>query len=167
MISSQDFLAHADELLTAGRRRGAPPQVNLRRAISAAYYGVFHHLLADAADAMVGKTRRGEPGYGIVYRAFEHGRMRDRAGRAINLPDKIAHRLGIAAFSNLLRNGAAAFVALQAERHKADYDPHYRPSLDTARAQIEAARGAISNFSVADKAEYQLFLIMLLFEARD
>jgi hypothetical protein len=116
---------------------------------------------------LVGKTKRAEPGYAIVYRAFEHGRMRDRAGRAINLSDKIANRLGLAAFSNPVRNGATAFVALQAERHKADYDPHYRPSLDTARAQVEAARGAIANFSAADKAEYQLFLIMLLFEPRD
>jgi hypothetical protein len=166
MISAQDLLTHAEDLLAAGRR-GAPLQMNLRRAISAAYYGVFHHLLADAADSLVGKTKRAEPGYGIVYRAFEHGRMRDRAGRAINLSDKIANRLGLAAFSNPVRNGATAFVALQAERHKADYDPHYRPSLDTARAQVEAARGAIANFSAADKAEYQLFLIMLLFEPRD
>jgi hypothetical protein len=166
MISPQDLLAHADELLAPGRR-GAPLQVSLRRAISASYYGLFHQLLTDATDSLAGKTKRAEPAYGIVYRAFEHGRMRDRASRAINLSPRTAARLGIIAFSDTLRNGAATFVALQAERHKADYDPHYRPSLETARAQIEAARNAIANFAAADKAEYQLFLIMLLFELRD
>lgn len=166
MIAPQDLLTHAEELLTPGRR-GAPLQVNLRRAISASYYALFHQLLADATDSLVGRTKRAEPPYGIVYRAFEHGRMRDRATRAINLSARSATRLGIAAFSDTLRNGAAIFVALQAERHKADYDPHYRPSLETARAQIEAARNAIGNFAAADKAEYQLLLILLLFELRD
>lgn len=166
MISAQDLLTHAEELLTSGRR-GAPLQVNLRRAISAAYYGLFHHLLTDATDGLVGRTKRTEPAYGIVYRAFEHKRMKDRAGRAINLSPKAASTLGITAFSDLLRNGAATFVALQAERHKADYDPNYRPSLETARAQIEAARDAIADFSAAPKPEYQLFLVTLLFEPRD
>lgn len=128
MISAQDFLTHASELLSSGRR-GAVPQVSLRRAISAAYYGLFHYLLADAADGLVGKTKRTDPSYGIVYRAFEHGRMRDRAGRAINLPVKAARTLGISAFSDHVRNGAAIFVALQIERHKADYDPNFRPNL--------------------------------------
>ena len=166
MISAQDLLTHAEDLLTSGRR-GAPLQVNLRRAISAAYYGLFHHLLTDATDGLVGRTKRTEPAYGIVYRAFEHGQMKDRAGRAINLSPKTASTLGIGAFSDLVRNGAATFVALQAERHKADYDPNYRPSLETARAQIEAARDAIANFSAAPTPEYQLFLVMLLFKPRD
>lgn len=166
MISAQDLLTHAEELLTPGRR-GAPLQVNLRRAISAAYYGLFHHLLTDATDGLVGRTKRADAAYSIVYRAFEHRRMRDRATRAINLSPKVAGSLGITAFSDLVRNGAAAFVALQAERHKADYDPNYRPRLETARAQIEAARNAVADFSGAAKPEYQLFLLMLLFEPRD
>ena len=93
--------------------------------------------------------------------------MRERALRSINLSQKATAKLRIDAFSDGLRNAAATFVTLQVERHKADYDPHYRPSLDTARAQIAAARNAIEKFAAADKGEYQLFLAMLLFELRD
>jgi hypothetical protein len=166
MISAQDLLSHAEDLVLS-KRPGALPHVNLRRAISAAYYGLFHQLLADAADSLVGKTRRTEPAYGIVYRAFEHRRMRDRASRAINLSDKLRASLGIQTFSSSIREGAAAFVELQTERHKADYDPAYRPSLETARAQIGVARDAIADFARAPKGEYQLFLLLLLFEPRD
>lgn len=93
--------------------------------------------------------------------------MRDRASRAINLPKKLGSSLGISAFSTPIRNGAAAFVALQAERHRADYDPNYRPSLANARVQISLARDAIAEFSNVARDEYQLFVIMLLFEPRD
>lgn len=169
MITAQDLLSHAEDLLNLGRR-GAHAQVNLRRAISAAYYGLFHYLLADAADTLVGKTKRSEPAYALVYRAFEHGKMRSRAEQATKPQSKIAKALpsfGIAAFSDHIRKGAAGFVDLQAERHKADYDPRYRPSLEAAQAQIDAARRAIENFTNAEKAEYQLFLLILLFEPRD
>ena len=169
MISAQDLLSHAEELLGLGRR-GAPSHVNLRRAISAAYYGLFHQLLGDAADTLVGKTKRSEPAYALVYRAFEHGKMRSRAEQATKPQSKIARALpsyGIASFSDHIRKGAAGFVDLQAERHRADYDPRYKPSLETAQAHVDGARRAIESFSQADKAEYQLFLLMLLFEPRD
>lgn len=169
MISAQDLLSHAEDLLNVGRR-GAPSQVSLRRAISAAYYGLFHYLLADAADTLVGKTKRAEPAYALVYRAFEHGKMRSRAEQAARPQSELARALpsfGLSAFSDEIRKGATAFVGLQIERHKADYDPRYRPRLETAQAQIDAARRAIERFSSADKSEYQLFLLMLLFEPRD
>ncbi len=166
MISARDLLAHAEDLVSLGRP-GALPHVNLRRAISAAYYGLFHQLLTDAADSLVGRTKRSEPAYSIVYRAFEHRRMRDRASRAINLSEKLRASLGIATFSPSIREGATAFVALQTERHRADYDPAYRPSLETARAQINIARDALADFASAAKSEYQLFLLLLLFDPRD
>jgi hypothetical protein len=166
MIAAQDLLTHAEELLASGRR-GQLTHVSLRRSISAAYYALFHQLLADAADALVGKTKRAEPAYGIVYRAFEHRRMRERANRAINLSPKLANTLGVKNFSDEIRDGASAFIALQAERHRADYDPSYKPSLDIARAQIAIARDAIDDFSNVAKGEYQLFLLMLLFDPRE
>ena len=169
MISSDGLLFHAEELLDPGRG-GTPSEIDLRRAISAAYYGLFHYLLTEAADTLVGKAKRSEPAYALVYRAFEHSKMRSRAEQATRPQSKITKSLpsfGIAAFSQEIRQGATAFVGLQIERHKADYDPRYKPDLETAKAQIDAARRAIEAFSRADRSEYQLFLLILLFEPRD
>lgn len=169
MIGAQELLLHAQRLLDSGRPSD-PSETDIRRAISAAYYSLFHYLLTDAADGLLGKTKRSEPAYALVYRAFEHSKMKSRAAQAARPQSKIAKALpsfGISSFSDSIRNGAVAFVALQAERHKADYDPRYHPSIESAQAQIDAARQAIATFSQADRAEYQLFLLMLLFEPRD
>lgn len=166
MISAHDLLMHADDLVSAGRR-GTAQHISLRRAVSAAYYGLFHYLLTDATDGLIGKTKRSNAAYSLIYRSFEHRKMRDRATRAINLPQKLRASLGIANFSMPIRYGAAAFVQLQAERHRADYDPNYKLSADTARTQISLARDAITAFSTAAKEEYELFLVLLLFDPRD
>jgi hypothetical protein len=169
MISAKDLLSHADQLLET-KGKGAPAQVNLRRAVSASYYALFHNLLTDAADALVGKTKRPEPAYALVYRAFEHSKMRQRAEQAINPGSKLSKslpRFGIPKFSEHIRRGATAFVDLRLERHRADYDPRYKLVLETAKAQVDAARTAIDNFSKASEPEYRLFLLMLLFDPRD
>jgi uncharacterized protein (UPF0332 family) len=169
MINADDLLSHADALLVS-KGKGAPSQVNLRRAVSAAYYALFHRLLADSADRLVGRTKCNEATYALVYRAFEHSKMRQRAEQAINPNSKIYKnlpRFGLADFSDHVRKGATAFVDLQIERHKADYDPRHKLTLETAKAQVGAARTAIANFSRASESEYALFLLILLFDPRD
>ena len=51
------LLDQADRLITS-QGRGAPRQADLRRAISTAYYSVFHAIVTNATDDLVGSTQR-------------------------------------------------------------------------------------------------------------
>ena len=75
IVNPLHLLEQATLLLTAAPGR-KPRQANLRRAISTAYYAIFHHLLTAAADEFVGKSLRGESRYSLVYRSIDHGAIR-------------------------------------------------------------------------------------------
>lgn len=55
-------LLEAARILALADEQGAPRQANLRRALSTAYYALFHCLARCAADTVVGalKARRSE-----------------------------------------------------------------------------------------------------------
>jgi len=140
MIESKRLLVIADDLV--GRtRKGPPPQTFLRRAISTAYYALFHHIVTAAADALVGRKHRRTPRYALIYRAFEHAKMRqvlellDRP----QLGDKARAALDMPAPSQDIRDVATAFSNLQKQRHWADYDPLGKVSASDARDLIEQA----------------------------
>jgi hypothetical protein len=61
----EDLFEQADVLLARGG------QADLRRAISAAYYGLFHFALTEAADMVVGKEHRSSARYSLVYRSID------------------------------------------------------------------------------------------------
>jgi len=72
-----DLIDQAEHL--AGKEPRKPKQASLRRAVSAAYYALFH-LLVD--EAVAGLARG--PGAGdlrdLLRRAFDHGEMRSVSG---------------------------------------------------------------------------------------
>jgi hypothetical protein len=74
-LSPDHLLEQADRLMAAPRR-GPPRQADLRRAISNAYYAVFHAVVTAAADDFVGMTHRDTPRYELVYRGVDHGSLR-------------------------------------------------------------------------------------------
>src|SRR5262245_20158318 len=71
IIDPDHLLDQADRLI-ASTGGGAPRQVDLRRAISNAYYALFHAVTTEAADDLVGRTHRQSPRYQLVYRSIEH-----------------------------------------------------------------------------------------------
>ena len=167
MIESNDLLqvAHA---LGKKRKGGAPKRADLRRAVSTAYYAVFHFLSKAAADALVGSTKSGSAAHTIVYRAFEHRRMHAACREASKqkLDAKLSNASGFVRFDESLRSGASAFVELQDRRHRADYDPNFAITTSETKSAIDMAETAITAFSGADKEQFRLFLILLLFQAR-
>ncbi|HEX4159525.1 MAG TPA: hypothetical protein VHY79_13710 [Rhizomicrobium sp.] len=163
-----EHLFEQAEALAAPPPAGPPKQVSLRRAISSAYYGVFHFIVAAAADQLAGVTRRSTSEYGRVYRSIEHKNVRELCENinkqnlpARYLPHVPANGLGtdIIAFS-------AAFVELQEKRHAADYDPMIRVKLSDARLAIRTARAAVGRFNAASNARRKAFLSLLLFPPR-
>lgn len=75
-ILNPDHLFDLAEKLIVASPAGAPRQVDLRRAISSAYYGVFHATLISAADHFVGATKRTTTEYALVYRSINHRSLR-------------------------------------------------------------------------------------------
>jgi hypothetical protein len=92
-----------------------PKQVDLRRAVSAAYYGLFHLLTTEAAANWKHQNQRGR-----FARMFDHGRMKTCSSRVSSrsLPlDPTAIPI-----ATDLKIAADSFVKLQQARHTADYD---------------------------------------------
>ena len=79
-----DHLLDQANLLIQASVAGAPRQVDLRRAISTAYYALFHFAMSAAADMAVSKAaRRNNPdGHARAYQSINHDELVKRAQEA-------------------------------------------------------------------------------------
>jgi hypothetical protein len=117
-----DLLAQARFL--ARREPKRPRQASLRRAISAAYYALYHLLVSVGASAMAPRQPSGlRP---RVQRAFAHDEMKRVCqqflqGHVGSLTPAL-QALVADPMEPELATIADAFVALQEARHSADYD---------------------------------------------
>ena len=108
-------------------------QIALRRAVSGAYYAIFHALCAVCADELVGWARTGtlDP----IYRTLDHRTVRRRlmSVKAATIAPSSIQKI------------AASFAHLQDQRHAADYEP---PKLlfspRQVRLLVDEAREAIN-----------------------
>jgi hypothetical protein len=113
-----------DELLQQADALAAKPgatQADLRRAISAAYYAIFHFTMAAAADMFFGTATPSASAYTVVYRSVDHEALRSLCAQlSQSKPQNVAIPLSsfgtIADFARVTAN-------LQEQRHSADYDP--------------------------------------------
>src|ERR1700752_1529416 len=114
-------LFEQQERLAAAPAAGPPRQVNLRRAISAAYYGVFHFIITSAADQLIGVTKRSTGEYGRGYRSIDHRALRELCEdlRKPTPPAKYASHQPATGFGPNIAAFATAFVELQEKRHSA------------------------------------------------
>jgi hypothetical protein len=169
VIRPWDFLRLAEDLVDLDPRR--PRQAALRRAVSTAYYALFHLLVREAVEGSMGfrptETHR-EIGEAAV-RWFEHRRMADacflfaapvvRGKLAKALPKSVVS----APVSDALQAVARAFLDLQEARHLADYDPSSRTTRQHARNLVTRARQAFDDWQTAASDPFRsLFLVMLL-----
>ena len=147
---------------------GAPRQVDLRRAISAAYYGVFHAALTAAADQFVGATKRSSNQYALVYRSIDHKTLRDicKEVQKQTLPAKYMPFAPKTGFGPNIRAFAAAMLELQEKRLDADYDPAIRVKSSDALLAVGTARSALNRFRKASASRRKALLSLLLFHPR-
>jgi hypothetical protein len=75
ILSPDHLFEQADKLV--GPSAGRPRQVDIRRAISASYYAIFHAIITAAVDQFIGVTNRDQSRYGLVYRSVNHAWLRD------------------------------------------------------------------------------------------
>jgi uncharacterized protein (UPF0332 family) len=146
------LLSLADDLQSRGVRNSA----FRRRAVSTAYYSVFHALARLCADELIGKNGRSSRDYERVYRSLDHGPLKSAFERSPLKDDPSLREIG------------DYVVALQSARHKADYMP---PKRDLLRREeclelIEAAKSAIERLKGLGPTERRTLSVHLLFKNR-
>ena len=155
-MTPSNLVAAARDLASVGR--GRPRQANLCRAVSTAYYAMFHCLAASCANTIVGGagSDRSYPAWLQTYRALEHGTARSR----------FRNRSYIVKFPPEIRSFADKFLEMQEKRHKADYDPSVNfPRLDVL-SDIAAVEKAIAEFNQAPIKERRALAVFVLLNLR-
>lgn len=149
-------------MVSAGR--GPRRQVDIRRAISTAYYGVFHYILASAADELIGASRQKTGRYRLLYRSIDHRTLSTICGdvRKSPVPPRYHPYVPTNGFGHGIKAFSFAFRELQFRRHLADYDPGIRFKLTDAEIVIRMAKEAVDQFRLAPEAERKDFLTLLV-----
>ncbi len=112
MAYHDDLLTHALQLVHVT----PSTQITLRRAVSAAYYAVFHFLIAESVSNWNHASLRTALG-----RAYDHGVMKTASNRILNTRDFPFTGEDPVVVAQL-RLVAQAFSQLQEDRHFADYN---------------------------------------------
>lgn len=153
MAYHDDLLAHAVELVHTVQ----PTQLTLRRAVSAAYYAVFHLLIAEATSYWGNASLRAALG-----RAYDHGTMKTASNRILDASKFPFAGEDATAVKNL-RFIAQAFNQLQEDRHFADYNLTKDVDPPEALAQVKSAQEILSTWpSIRGRQIAQAYLVSLL-----
>lgn len=158
-----DLLEQAVRLARLDTKR--PRQANLRRAISSAYYALFHMLVDEACRAQIGAQHNQARFRQVLGRAFTHGTMRDacksfgggtlKKGVAKGLPAGFI-------IPTQIRDLADTFVDLQQQRHVADYDLTERFKRSDVLSLVHVVEGRIRAFTgLPSSTEKRFFLACL------
>lgn len=162
MSLAADLLEQAEHLCRREARR--PRQASLRRAISAAYYSVFHLLVASGAQHLVGQKSATSELRRSLARAYQHTAMRDVARQFA--ADDPSPKVRLALSATLppdLRVVDQAFVDLQEARHAADYDVGIGVRRTEVREIIVTANKAHRAWNRVKKhPDARVFLVALL-----
>jgi hypothetical protein len=122
MSLHDDLREQAGHLATREPRR--PRQASLRRAVSAAYYALFHRLIDDATRQSLGGSATRRRYRQALARAFGHSAMvkccKSFAGGTF--PRPVVDATGPVPVPLDLVLVAQTMVLLQQERHRADYN---------------------------------------------
>jgi hypothetical protein len=134
----------------------------MRRAVSASYYALFHHL-SEAAVAQIAPYAPSQTA-NRIHRWFDHSEMKRICGEftAARLSSPLRELLGDHA-SEDIQTVAINFIKLQEARLSADYDLDYQLSWEQTREFITLAVNAIGAWNkLAPSAESNIFVLSLL-----
>ena len=148
---------HDRLLLTAKKLlSGEPSGEDTRRAVSTAYYAMFHHLCEKVCSLLVcGEGELNRARY-QAYRSIDHGPTKSACLECRE--DK--------SFPQAVVEYAETFVALQQRRHDADYDPFEAFSAASAQALIGRSEHAIAAFDAVDEKHQRAFVILVALRKR-
>ena len=164
MFDSDEMLLVARDLLYGENASDS----HRRRAVSTAYYAVFHAIARTASLRFVGPGSETTVAYRLLYRSFDHGNMRSICKELDKEPmaKAIQLRIGRSAVTPATRNLAHNFVDLQQARHIADYDPAAAISAEDVADLIEEATMAIVALLQIPLPEQADVLALMMVKAR-
>lgn len=138
--------------------RGRPRQTDLQRAVSDAYYAMFHALATCCANTLVGTSHvaRRQPEWRQIYRALEHGYARQQCSN---------HR-ALARFPPAIQRFGRHFTGSQQLRHLADYDPDSSFTRREVLQFINETEQIIQAFEHVPAGQRRAFAIHVLFRTR-
>ena len=130
---------------------GQPSQEALRRAISTAYYAMFHALANSNADLVVGqRTPANQTAWTSTYRSLRHV-------RAENALQGWPHL-----FSTALQTFAVTISGIKKRREDADYNPDASFAQTQVNIWIDRAERATIAFNAASAQERSMVAIATL-----
>jgi hypothetical protein len=158
----EELLEQAKLLLTLPQN-----QANLRRAVSTAYYALFHLLVRATVKNWNEPLHQAR-----IARIFEHERMKKVSGAtiksmgtAIDLGDSNSIEGTI---RTELTKVAQSFIILQQARHDADYNLEKPLDPADAMAQVNRAHSAFISWELIRNSEVaKEYLFSLLFKERE
>ncbi len=152
-----DLLEQALHLARKEPKR--PKQASLRRAVSAAYYALFHDLIDRSSRFLLPGERRRELRMRVM-RCFEHRKMKETA---LELVASRSRPGPISGEHPQLVKVAETFVILQRERHEADYDLTRRFTRGDVLAHISRTEAAVRAWErLEGSPEAEAFMVALL-----
>ena len=156
-----DLIAVARTLVAGGNAANPheATDTELRKAVSCAYYAMFHTLCRAYADLMVGPLVGSQVGrelWNLAYRSIDHGPVRSKCSDTGSMSQ----------FSPGIQGFAARLVDLQRLRHEADYDPGTAFDQTQVTQIIDDAEDALAGFNNAPPDEIRLFITYLISRAR-
>jgi hypothetical protein len=129
MAYHDELMAHALELI----HFSPPTEMHLRRAVSAAYYAVFHLLIFESTRHWDNATLRTALG-----RGYDHGLMRTTSNRVLDKKE-FPYTNEDPKLIAKLKQIAQGFSQLQQDRHFADYNLTKPLDPGTALGQVKRA----------------------------
>ncbi len=149
MSLHNDLLEQAIQLVEMDPRR--PKQANLRRAISASYYALFHLLTSEASAVYISDFQM----LARISRTYNHGEMKKVSSFFANnkLPKALQPPTGTYPIDDKLRNVAQTFVDLQQARHEADYNLALTLSRKAARDLVQRTQRAFNSWELIRKSD--------------
>ena len=156
MIDWRNLIATSRLLVNTPGPSGETSEESLRRAVSTAYYAMFHALAASNADSLLGSPQYAEmqQAWNRAYRGMDHGAARR------NLTQNVTN------LTQASRQFIRIFALLQDARHRADYDPDENVTLQYATGWIDSAEEAIEGFMSAPVDERKAVAIRALVRER-
>ena len=143
--------------LASGTGRGRPCSTDLRRAVSSAYYALFHLLSQYCADMLVGATKapRSQAAWLQAYRSLDHSYVKNQCSKLSRL-----------SFPPQIRRFGELFVEMQKERERADYDPETVFNRNEVLQRIKEVEKVIEKSGTTDNKDLRAFAVLVALKRR-